>query len=214
MTPEYADSLESIRRFHSSEKTFTGRRMIHSLVSLEALCRLYRPKTLFDHGCGKGVQWSQRDFDFLGKTIHRLDEHLGVVPTCYDPGVPEFDDLPNGVFDCSISVDVLEYVPEGDLPAVLDEMFSRSRMFVFIHTADRPSAKECAAPGPWNRTTNWWVQRFVEAGVRHPGVAWYARIREEGAEGMRALYAGRDDRSHYRGKNQFDDSSVLLPEAE
>lgn len=183
-------TLEKVREWHAGNKTFTGRRTMHSFPSLEALCGAYRPETLLDYGCGKGVQWSNRDIEFLGRVLPSLGEALGGVrPTLYDPGVPEYEIAPVGLFDCAIAVDVLEYVPEPDLPRVLAEIFGHASAFVYFHTSVTRPAKDCTPDEPWNRTAPWWVSQFVRAADACPGVDWYARIKRP--DGFRDLWAGR-----------------------
>ena len=69
-------------------------------------------KSLIDYGCGKNL------------LVDKFREAGVEGAVKYDPAIPGIDKLPDQVFDCLINTDVLEHIPEDDLPAVL-ETFKR-----------------------------------------------------------------------------------------
>lgn len=205
--PHWNKSIDAIKKFHETNKTFTGRRTVHSLPSIRELCKAYAPATLLDYGAGKGVQWSQRDFEFLGEIVPSLAETLNVVPTQYDPGVPGIDVKPVGHgFDAVICVDVLGYVPNDDLSRVVEEIFSFGTKFVYFHVATERPAKECAVDEPWTRSTPIWTNLFDAVGAMYENVDWYARIKEP--DGRRALYASHNRQRAYFGYGQFEAAQI------
>jgi hypothetical protein len=75
-----------------------------------------------DFGCGKGLQY----------TKFKYHEELGVMPTLYDPGVPEYDTLPEGIFDGVYSTDVMEHIPKEQIPETFETIFEKAEKFVFL----------------------------------------------------------------------------------
>jgi hypothetical protein len=89
---------------------------------------------LLDYGSGKGYQYlAQRMHEFWG----------GLLPVCYDPGVPLLNVKPTGKFCGVICTDVLEHIPEDELDAVLDEIvgYIEPGGFVYFKISTVPSRK-------------------------------------------------------------------------
>jgi len=113
-----------------------------------------RSRTLLDFGGGKGYQYSK---DHLNRNFGIEDTKV----TIYDIGVPEFSTLPLGRFDGVVSTDVLEHIPEEELPGVLDTIFSKATKFVYIAVFCGPALQvlpdgsnaHCTIkePGWWNK---------------------------------------------------------------
>lgn len=136
-------------------------------------------RTILDYGAGKGAQYTIRDFSVPGiGVVPSLEEGLGVTFTPYDPAWPAYEKLPDGPFDATVATDVLEYVPEVDIDWVLDEMFSRARKLVFVHSSTVMSTKKRPADMERpDRSLKWWLRSMQRAGMRHPGIDWVAEIR-------------------------------------
>ena len=83
-----------------------------------------RSKTILDYGSGQGEQYSK------DKIYRTMDIESNNV-SCYDIGVPEFSNLPDGPFDGVICSDVLEHIPEEFLDSNLQSIFQRATKFVF-----------------------------------------------------------------------------------
>ncbi len=88
-------------------------------------------KTMLDYGSGIGKQY----------IFHLLHHYWNVDVAMYDPAVPLYAKLPEGLFDCVICTDVLEHLEESDVPRVLDEIFGRAKKFVFLTVCTRPAQK-------------------------------------------------------------------------
>ena len=84
-----------------------------------------KPKTVLDFGCGKAVLIGQLekkypDIKFYG----------------YDPAIPERSKLPLNKADLVINTDVLEHIPESQLPSVIQEISKISdKVFFGVHHA-------------------------------------------------------------------------------
>ena len=53
-----------------------------------------------------------------------------MMPALYDPGVEQFEKMPKGKFDGVYSTDVMEHIPEEELPESLEFIFSKADKFV------------------------------------------------------------------------------------
>lgn len=185
-----------VRDFHAGHidgKKFSGARTRLCWESIVALVGGYAAKTLLDYGAGRGTQW--RPGARLPGVAPDADPRavLGVDVREYDPGVAGIDRLPLQLaqFDGVVSVDVLEYVADAHIAAVLDEIFSYARQFVFVNVPCDPSTKHCAPDEPWTRAVpQCWVDLLSAAGAAYPAVAWYARIKRKLPDRVCQITAG------------------------
>lgn len=95
-------------------------------------------RTLLDYGSGKGHQYSRA-------AVH---EHWGgLLPVCYDPGVPAFAKVPEAVYDGLICIDVLEHVEAAALRGVLLHMARICRLFALIEVGLSPDVTKRLSDG-------------------------------------------------------------------
>lgn len=133
------------------------------LRHIEILCAKYFARSLLDYGCGGAKAWADGSLqDKLGLEVLRL----------YDPAIPKFSERPERTFDGVLCVDVLEHVPEQDVPEVVADLFSYAERFVFAAVCCRP-AKRTFADGTNVHVTikpiHWWQNIFESAagGKKH-----------------------------------------------
>lgn len=121
----------------SGGKYFGGK--IRGVERVVDLVRRTKPRNLLDYGSGKGRQYTDRK-------QHEL--WGGLLPVCYDIGVPELSTRPTGKFDGIICSDMMEHIAPEDVEEVLDDIFgfaSRRRApaesFVYFRIACTPANK-------------------------------------------------------------------------
>jgi len=66
---------------------------------------------------------------------------------------------------------LLEYLPDEDVPWMLDEMFAAAGRFFFLVIDDQGEAAK-AEPGCRSRRESWWLSLLEGAARRRPGVHW------------------------------------------
>jgi hypothetical protein len=137
--------------------------------------RRHGVRSLLDYGAGKGQQYRQRfafveagQPDFTGTLQNYWDD---VAVTTYEPALG--DTLPEARFDAVVNADVLEHCFIGDLPWIIDEMFSRARRFLFCNVACYPAGAHL--PGGENAHVSllppaYWRGVFDTVANAHPGV--------------------------------------------
>ena len=114
-----------------------------------------KSKTLLDYGSGKGSIYYDRS----------IQKHWGgIMPSLYDPAVPEFEKLPDGPFDGVYSIDVMEHIPHEEVPEVLEQIFDRAERFVFLGIATDVS--KTILPNGENahctvESTDWWEKQIL-----------------------------------------------------
>jgi hypothetical protein len=181
----YSDLVAQYREMHrGSDRTFAGFSLLKHLPTIKRMVAATGARSLLDYGSGKGVLYSTQGIELkTGETIDSVAAYLGVAEiVCYDPGVPEFAAFPQRKFDGVISTDVLEHIPESDIPWVIDEMFSSASKFVFANVGSFEALKKL--PSGENahvtqRRPDWWRSLIVERAGRFPGVGYRFEIEED-----------------------------------
>ena len=113
------------------EGKFPGYSMCAYIPQITELVMASGAKNLLDYGCGAGKQYTEECYHVF----------WGILPTLYDPGVPELSKIPAGRFDGVICTDCLEHVPEEELDDVIADLAAYSRLWCFVSVCCRKSKK-------------------------------------------------------------------------
>jgi len=110
-----------------------------------------KSESLLDYGCGKAE----------GYLDYKHHEHWGIMPSLYDPAIPEYEDFPQGTFDGVMSFDVLEHIPEVQIPETIYQITKVAKKFVFLGIATDPA--EAILPNGDNahctlKPIDWWIE--------------------------------------------------------
>src|SRR5690349_12127625 len=109
-------------KLHENMKYFPGFSLVDHIEPIKQLVEKHRPESILDYGCGKGYQY----------LIRRCHEQWGgLLPHCYDIGLPHLRQKPERVFEGVICTDMLEHIEEGDVPGVIAEICGYATKFVF-----------------------------------------------------------------------------------
>jgi len=187
-SPRYRELLDIYRDMHThgvtkenipADQTFDGRSLRPHVGNIRNIIEVLGSKTILDYGSGKGQQyqpWTIATPD--GQTFPDIKALWNVDEiTCFDPGHAPFDSLPEGRFDGVVSTDVLEHCPAGDIPWIIDEIFSFAEEFVYLNVACYPAEK--TLPNGENahctlEPQEWWQAIFDKAVAAHPGLRYYS----------------------------------------
>jgi hypothetical protein len=154
---------------HQHHKRFRGGLSKPSVEFLATLVGAHHAASILDYGSGKGRQYVQSDAHSPAR-----QQHLpwGVVPVCYDPGVPGLLVKPTYKFDGVICTDVAEHIPESCIDWFLIDVLSYVGKFAFMSIACDPSRKTLPSGTNTHLTVKepmWWRERIVAAlRVLHP----------------------------------------------
>ncbi len=157
------------------EKVFSGKSLRDHIAPIADMIRHADGKTVLDYGAGKGLFYKPYPDEPDGSRIRALPDWGQTRVTCYDPGYEPFSAPPEGKFDGVISTDVLEHIPEEDIPWVLDGIFGHAGSFVYVVAACYPAKKilpdgqnaHCTIQPP-----EWWREQLERAAARNPGIKW------------------------------------------
>ena len=149
--------------------TFGGSSLTPHLATIGQLVVEHKPTSLLDYGSGKGLVYEDSPDHAPNSRYKSLPNWPGVTVTCYDPGYEPFAEEVQGRFDAVISTDMLEHVPEEDVPWVLDQLFGHARRFLYVVAACFPARKHlpdgqnahCTVMPP-----EWWVGQLEAAARR------------------------------------------------
>ncbi len=116
----------------SADDTFAGGSLNPHLKIIYRLVKSTGATSLLDYGAGKGNQYKISPINVEGQNAESLKAYWGLdTVVCYDPCYAPFSTVPSGEFDGVICTDVLEHIPDSDIPWILREQFLYSRKFVF-----------------------------------------------------------------------------------
>ena len=124
--------IEQYRQYHKEHTEYgNGGGLKFYLQHIIDLVQDTKAETLLDYGCGKAE----------GYLEYNHHKNWGdIMPSLYDPAIPEYEVLPEGQFDGVMSFDVLEHIPKEQIPETFEKIFSKAKKFVFLGIATAPAA--------------------------------------------------------------------------
>ena len=134
MSPYYLESVQQGTEFQKNNKSWAGYDVVKYQTKIKDLVDRYDAKTILDYGCGKGLQYKE-PLPYASKdNWQTFDEYLGVTVYKYDPCVPEHSTLPpvGTKFDGVICTQVLNSIPDDDMPWVRDLLEGYATKFCFV----------------------------------------------------------------------------------
>lgn len=173
LRPEVPETLEELYALYQRTHAVNPKRFLGGTTKLyvDPIKRLIEEtgaRTLLDYGSGKGCQ-------YIGE--RRIHERWGgILPRCYDPGVPGLDDKPGARFDGVICCDVMEHQPEHLVADVLLEIFGYAERFVFLGICTIKSHKTLTDGTPAHLTvkdSGWWTNKIAEIASEVCWEAWF-----------------------------------------
>lgn len=144
--------IEQYKQYHLENTDYgNGGCLKFYLQHIVDLVQDWNAESLLDFGCGKAE----------GYLEYNHHEHWGILPSLYDPAIPEYQNIPEGTFDGVISFDVMEHIPKEQIPETFDQIFSRADKFVFLGIATSPA--EAVLPNGDNahctvEPIGWWEE--------------------------------------------------------
>lgn len=150
ITPEYQKQQQAL---HESKKINYGTTASKYGETVAQMCEVMEIDRLLDYGCGHNRS-----------LMDTFKPNRAVKVQCYDPGVPEFSDLPEPS-QMVVCIDVLEHIEPELLDNVLDhlEELTEEVLFATVHTG--PAGK--VLPDGRNahliqKNYEWWLPKFME----------------------------------------------------
>jgi hypothetical protein len=149
------DYSQQYRKFHAANPgKLLGFSIEAYLLEIAELVERAGAKTLLDYGCGKGYQ-------YLAYRMH--ESWGGILPTCYDVGIPSLARRPEGKFDGVICIDVLEHIHRNDVDEILGDIFGYAQKFVFLAIGTTPAKKNFEDGRNLHLTVEppeWWMAKI------------------------------------------------------
>ena len=116
--------IEQYKKLHYNQLNF-GNSSAKYIDEVSLMINFLKPNTILDYGCGKGA---------LIDAISKKYPHIEVLG--YDPAIPERMTIPNKKIDFIVNTDVLEHIPEEQLPEIIESISSISQnVFFGLHHA-------------------------------------------------------------------------------
>ncbi len=177
----YHREVNGEQLFTPAEQAFPGNELLRFAETIQSLTRAFGSRSLLDYGSGKGQPY-HHPVTINGQQYSSLAEYWGVAHIhCYEPAIAELSQWPGEIFDAVFSTDVLEHLPEADLPWIIEEMFAHARHFVFCSAACHPalarlpdgSNAHCTIQPP-----RWWSGLFKAIALHHPDVRYVVALFE------------------------------------
>lgn len=153
--------LASEYRNMHDKKNFSGSSLEPHLAEIKQLIKEYGCQSLLDYGCGKARYHKQP---------------LVKNTTLYDPYYEPYSKLPTGTFDMVICTDVLEHVPEKEVPNIVADLINYTDKVLFLAISTKPAKKKFSngenvhltiwSPEKWDRLINAFISDDIKI-VRH-----------------------------------------------
>ena len=163
--------IEQYKQYHKEHTEYgNGGGLKFYLQHIIDLVQDTKAETLLDYGCGKAEGYFE----------YNHHKNWGnIMPSLYDPAIPEYEVLPEGKFDGVMSFDVLEHIPKEQIPETFQTIFSKAKKFVFLGIATSPA--DAILPNGENahctiEPIGWWetmVEKYAPKRV-------YTHIKTEG----------------------------------
>jgi len=134
MSPYYLESVRQGTEFQQNNKSWAGYDVVKYQMKIKDLVNRYRATTILDYGCGKGMQYKEPLPYASEDNWQTFNEYLGITVYKYDPCVPEHSTLPpvGTKFDGVICTQVLNSIPDDDMPWVRDLLEGYATKFCFV----------------------------------------------------------------------------------
>ena len=123
--------IEQYKQYHKEHNDYgNGGGLKFYLQHIVDLVQDTKSESLLDFGCGKAE----------GYLEYNHHEHWGdIMPALYDPAISKYETLPEGTFDGVMSFDVLEHIPEIQIPETIYQITKVANKFVFLGIATAPA---------------------------------------------------------------------------
>lgn len=151
-TKQYYDTLTRSQAFQQNSVNWAGYGSYQYVDQLRAIVQQHDCKTMLDYGCGKGLQYTDKNnfANLIGI------EHYAL----HDPAYSQYAELPAGSWDLVVCLDVLPFVPESDIDAVVDLMLSRCDKTCVIALQEITHVKS-KKPLVCVKDHAWWQEKLV-----------------------------------------------------
>ena len=135
---------------------------------LRSLMENTRPATLLEYRFADGVSGHPAP----GEPV---TGQAGTIVTRYDPVDSSGDTRPVECFDGVVCAEALNYIPDEDVPWVIEDLFEWARRFVYVAIETTPRTKRLPDGTRLHsrpRSQAWWKTWFETAAERHPRIQW------------------------------------------
>ena len=164
----YEESINRGKEFQHSTKVWNGYATVDYAFEIKKYVIKHNSKSLLDYGCGKALHYSvPRNYENIESTF---DRYIGIYNVFkYDPCVDAFSIIPNDdqIFDATISIQALGYIPDQDIPWVIEFLMRHTKDFCFIGMVDplkpiKQRKADILNPEAFKiiRTKEWYQEQF------------------------------------------------------
>ena len=140
--------IDLYRVMHEDKKNYQGVSLLKETPNIANIVLETNSHTVLDYGCGKAQHHPENWNAYK-----------------YDPAYPKYEKKPEAgrKFDLVICIDVLEHIPQADLPRIIKEIFDYSGKYVFATAATSKAGK--TLPNGMNahatvQPEEWWRELF------------------------------------------------------
>lgn len=153
---ELNETYEMYRQLHQNPSIFKGGSIKSYVHDIGKMIQDSNVKTLLDYGCGKAI--SHKDYNL--KRLWRLEK-----VQLFDPGVDEYSNKPEGQYDMTVCIDVMEHVPPECVDAVLADIAAYTKKVAVFSISTRPAAKHLPDGRNAHLTVKepqWWLKKISQ----------------------------------------------------
>jgi len=156
-TNQYYETLKRSQTFQKTSVNWAGYGSYQYINQLRELVQEYSCKTMLDYGCGKGLQYTDKNnfADLIGIEQYSL----------HDPACGQHAKLPEGIWDLVICLDVLPFVPKSDIDTVIELILSRCNKICVVGLQKITHTKS-KKPLVCVQDHDWWQEKLSHEKIK------------------------------------------------
>ncbi|MFQ5659662.1 MAG: ELM1/GtrOC1 family putative glycosyltransferase [Gammaproteobacteria bacterium] len=186
---EYTALLTRLRTSRRDNNQSTLRVPHHAATrqnpaGLRDLITRIKPKTILEYRFA-GVEEFHHALDSIDT------ENDGPAVSRYDPAYASRTERPSGRYDGVVCDEALDYIPDGDVPWVIEDLFSWARQFVYVAVSTYPRTKvlpDGTRLQSRSRDRAWWNTQIESVTAHHPDVHWELVFGAPGSANRKPVY--------------------------
>jgi mitochondrial fission protein ELM1 len=163
-----------------------------AVEGIEELLAEAHAASVLDYQLGVRMRSEPCVAERAGRTVTRFDVASSAAPAAPEKG-----------FDAVVCCSDIEYVPDADVPWIIESLFACARRCLYLRVSSDPQPvrlNDGTRLGGRAHEQSWWVAHLEAASARHPEVHWKLVLQRHRGAGRRAVTVVREGGRRVNGR--------------